>query len=193
MGDKQIDDVKRTLQQRKDFCDGRSEAHTQTARSYSRRNGQLAVLAIILSALLGIPVVGAATVNTSTVVAATPQQQESKQGQAGKEEVAKGTQRVPLYIQWLAGILALGSAIVSGIQRAFNSAELANKHDEAAAQYNDVSSDVDRALLEQTRSAVLKQLEKIDEHLDQILKTAPRIHNKFQHLVTVKERTPTSG
>jgi hypothetical protein len=34
MGDERTDDVERTLQQRKQFCDGRSEVHTQTARRF---------------------------------------------------------------------------------------------------------------------------------------------------------------
>lgn len=188
------DDVLREFE---DYCRARAEAHSKTLRYRTLRNTWLAIAAVVLSAILALPLLGTAAVN-STETAQEPAQEESAaQGQdvAGdgalqpKAEEA-GTAAIPLWLQWVAGILALLSTVAAGAQKVFNDTEKGGQDAKAAASYRNVWRDARIARARPTEQERWDAVTQIDTRLDEIEDDLPAPFQKYLDRAEGDQRPP---
>jgi hypothetical protein len=169
------DGADEVLREFQEYCSARADAHTRTARYRTLRNTWLAIAAVVLSAILALPLLGTAAVNSTEPAQEPAQEEPAAQGQdvAGDEALEPvaeeaGTAAIPLWVQWVAGIVALLSTIATGAQKVFNDTEKVGKDTKAAANYRNVGRDarIARTLAsEQERRDAVKE---IDKRLDEI-------------------------
>jgi len=166
------DEVLREFQ---DYCRARAAAHEKTARYRTLRNTWLAILAVVLSAILALPLLGTAAVNSTEPAQEPAQEEPAAQGQdaAGDDALVPGaeeagTAAIPLWLQWVAGIVALLSSVATGAQKIFNDTEKVGKDEKAAANYRNVGRDARIARARRTEQERWDAVAQIDTHLDEI-------------------------
>jgi hypothetical protein len=167
-----VDDLLRELE---DYCRARAEAHSKTLRYRTLRNTWLAIAAVVLSAILALPLLGTAAVNSTETAQEPAQEEPAAQGQdvAGDgalqpEAEEAGTAAIPLWIQWVAGIVALLSTVATGAQKVFNDTEKVGTAAKAAASYRNVGRDARIARARPTEQERWDAVTQIDTRLDEI-------------------------
>ena len=178
----------------------RVRAHRKTARYRTLRNTGLAIAAVVLSALLALPLLGTAAVNSTEPAQEPAQEEPAAQGQdvAGDEALEPeaeeaGTAAIPLGVQWVAGIVALLSTVAAGAQKVFNDTEKVGKDEKAAANYRNVERDARIARARPTEQERWDAVTEIDKRLDEIEADTPSPFQMYLKGTAGAEKTVVSS
>jgi hypothetical protein len=183
------EDRRRKLEQWRDECERRSELHSDAARDSMLRNTTLALVAIAFSALVGVPAFVTAAGNTwpaqeQPSQEEQPPQENSTQAATATDGVTQGTTDVALPVQWGIAILALGAAVLNGVQQSpWANPEKTESHRTAAANCGAVAREIDWELASWTKKTNKEKDEigaTLRTNMDSALASAPTLPRKYQ-------------